>query len=244
MFKKFISNVSNKIKEEAEKRINKNSDINDEEKRKLNSGLLTCDVCNRDYSNDFGENCPLCKAEEKERNDEAEYQKEKRYRERKQNELAKKQELENIERAKIDPKFHFEVIMTSIGSRFKPERIRDEAEFQSQLIAFLKREFPDRDVVPEVSTENGRIDIVVDNKYAFELKIPENRDTLRNLGAQIEEYSEIFPYICVVIFDNESLNISKTIHEYAAKYQDKWGIPSLIFAGTKESGFHYKKNYK
>ncbi len=243
MFKKFISNVSNKIKEEAEKRIKENGDMNDEE-RKQNLDLLTCDDCNRDYNVSFGENCPHCRAAEIELKDEADYQKEKKFRKKAQEELDKKLEQEMIERAKVDPKFYFELIMTSIGSGFKPQQIRDEVEFQSQLIAFLETKFPDKDIEREVTTEKGRIDIVVDNKYAFELKIPADRETLRNLGGQIEEYSEAFPYICAVIFNDESLNILETIHEYAEKYQDKWGIPSIIFTGTKASGFHYKRSYK
>jgi len=128
------------------------------------------------------------------------------------------------------------VIIKSIELRFKPEKIRDEMELQSQLIIFLKSEYPDREIKREVPTKIGdRVDIVIDNRYAFELKVPQERETLRNLGAQLEEYSEEYPYLCAIIFNNKDLNLSETIKDYVDKYQRNFGVPSIVIDGTKRT---------
>jgi len=89
-------------------------------------------------------------------------------------------------------------------------------------------------IAREVPTKFGdKIDILINDKYAFELKVPESRTVLRNLGAQIEEYVEQYPLLCAVIFDNQELNLSTVIDEYADKYKRNCNVQSIILRGTK-----------
>ena len=132
----------------------------------------------------------------------------------------------------------FENIINSIHRGFDPERITNEEHLQSQLTVFLKAKFPDMKVEREVKTKQGDLlDIVVDDKYVFELKVPKNRTQLRNLSAQVEEYIEQYPNLCVVIADiskadlEEELesNLTQNITEYTDKYKVKFGVQTLIF---------------
>jgi len=133
----------------------------------------------------------------------------------------------------------FENIINSIHRGFDPEKITGEEHLQSQLSVFLKAKFPDKKVEREVITKNNdKLDILIDNKYVFEIKVPKNRTELRNLNAQIEEYIEQYPKLCVVIADiskvdetDESIesNLTQNIKEYSDKYKVKHGVQTLIF---------------
>jgi hypothetical protein len=130
----------------------------------------------------------------------------------------------------------FENIINSIHRGFDPEKIKDEKEFQAQLAVFLKAKYPDKKVEREVRTKMGNeMDIVIDNKYVFELKVPTSRAVLRDLGAQLEEYQEEYPNICAVIADTSEIDdevetgLTQNIKQYSDKYKVKFGIQTLVF---------------
>ena len=140
-------------------------------------------------------------------------------------------------------------ILDVIDEKFKPEIIIDEKELQSQLAVFLKAIYPDKKIEREEKTKNGDLlDLLIDNKYVLELKVPSSKTHLRALSAQIEEYMEEFPLLAVVIADKSELmtdeedefydpkfdeNLTKKIKEYADKYKVKYGIRTLIFSVKK-----------
>ena len=138
-------------------------------------------------------------------------------------------------------KKEFERLMNSIEDDFKPERIKEEKEFQAQLVVFLKAKFAEMKVEREQQTKRGNeLDILVENNYVFELKVPKVRNDLRALSAQVEEYLEEYPNLCVVIADvskaekiNEDeeidSNLTQNIKEYADRYKMKYGVKTLIF---------------
>ena len=143
-------------------------------------------------------------------------------------------------------------ILDVIDEKFKPEIIIDEKELQGQLAVFLKAVYPDRKIEREVTTKSGdKIDILIDDNYVLELKVPSGKDSLRSLSAQIEEYMEEFPLLAVVIADKSDLvsdqddsefydpdlerGLTKRIIEYADKYKIKYGIKTLIFSVKKRS---------
>jgi len=131
-------------------------------------------------------------------------------------------------------KAEFQNLINSIRTGFEPEKIEMEEHLQSQLAVFLKAKYPERKISREVSTKYGdRIDIVIDDAYAFELKVPETRAALRNLSAQLEEYVEQYPNLCAVIYDNQEKNLSQTIIDYADKYKRNYGVQTIIVTGTK-----------
>ena len=141
-------------------------------------------------------------------------------------------------------------ILDVIAEKFKPEAIIDEKELQGQLAVFLKAVYPGRKIEREVTTKRGdKIDILIDDNYVLELKVPSGKDSLRSLSAQIEEYMEEFPLLAVVIADKSDLvsdqddsefydpdlekGLTKRIIEYADKYKVKYGIKTLIFSVKK-----------
>ena len=143
-------------------------------------------------------------------------------------------------------------ILDVIDEKFKPEAIIDEKELQGQLAVFLKAVYPDKKIEREVITKRGdKIDILIDDNYVLELKVPSGKDSLRSLSAQIEEYMEEFPLLAVVIADKSDLvsdqddsefydpdlerGLTKRIIEYADKYKVKYGIKTLIFSVKKRS---------
>ena len=143
-------------------------------------------------------------------------------------------------------------ILDVIDEKFKPEIIIDEKELQGQLAVFLKAVYPDRKIEREVTTNGGdKIDILIDDTYVLELKVPSGKDKLRALSAQIEEYMEEFPLLAVVIADSSKFasdqddsefydpdlekGLTKKIIEYADKYKVKYGVKTLIFSVKKRS---------
>jgi len=135
----------------------------------------------------------------------------------------------------------FEKIMNSIKANFQPEKITKEEHLEAQLTIFLKAKFPDLKVERQITTKSGdQLDILVSNKFVFEIKVPKNRTDLRNLGAQLEEYKEEYPNLCAIIADISNIeldeneeevetNLTQNIQQYADRYKIKHGVPSLVF---------------
>ncbi|MBT7780634.1 MAG: hypothetical protein HN756_02100 [Nitrosopumilus sp.] len=142
-----------------------------------------------------------------------------------------------------DPmQFDFERIINSINEYFIPEPIADEKELQGQLAVFFRTKYPDREVEREVSIGRGsRVDIVIDQRFAFELKVPRNRVTLRDLISQLDEYSETFPKLCAIllIFDHSLIPIAE---EYSKKYKQQCNAETVIIdSGTKRNSRTQKR---
>ena len=133
-------------------------------------------------------------------------------------------------------KSDFEIIVNSIKADFEPEAITNEEHFEAQLMVFLKAKFSERKIRRQVTIQgNDILDILVDDKYAFELKVPRTRSDLRNLGAQLEEYQEQYPNLCAVIFDVDDSNITQDIIDYSDKFKRNYGITSIILGGRKRN---------
>ena len=134
-------------------------------------------------------------------------------------------------------KSDFQIIVNSIKADFEPETITNEEHLESQLMIFFKAKFSERKIRRQVIIQgDDRLDILIDDKYAFELKVPTSRTDLRNLGAQLEEYQEKYPNICAVIFDvddDSNTNLPQDIIDYVDKYKRDYGISSIILHGRK-----------
>ena len=152
-------------------------------------------------------------------------------------------------------------ILDAIEEDFDPEAIMDEKELQGQIIVFLKTRFKGREVEREIPMQEGSgeknfIDIVIDNVYALEVKLPTTRTQLRNLKGQLEEYQEKYPFLGVVIGDKTKLvtdsdsefydskfepNLPVWIKEYTDKYKVDLGIRSVVFNIVKRREKKKKK---
>jgi hypothetical protein len=134
-----------------------------------------------------------------------------------------------------DSNYMMDSIILKLEKGFEPEKVYDEKELQNLIRQFLQTTFPKSKVEREADFKGNRdsVDILVDNKYAIEVKIPNNRTELRNLSAQLEEYQEEYPNIIAFILDNEELNLSNEINEYVKKYKSKLGIETVVKIGKK-----------
>ena len=152
-------------------------------------------------------------------------------------------------------------ILDAIEEDFDPEKIMDEKELQGQIAVFLKTRFKGKEVEREVSMHEGSrernfVDIVVDNVYALEVKLPTTRTQLRNLKGQLEEYQEKYPFLGVVIGDKTKLatdsdsefydsefeeNLPVWIKEYTDKYKVDLGVRSVVFNIVKRGEKKKKK---
>lgn len=141
-----------------------------------------------------------------------------------------------IDSDEVGDEREFQNLINSINLGFDPENIKDEKEFQAQLTVFLKAKYPDKKIEREFVTKlKNELDIIVDNKFVFELKVPTSRAVLRDLGAQLEEYQEEYPNVCAIIADTSEVDESiekgmpQYIKEYSDKYKVKYGIQTLVF---------------
>ena len=138
-----------------------------------------------------------------------------------------------------EDKKEFSTILSIIQSDFEPESITKEDKedkLQAQLSIFLKAKFPDKKIDREVVLQNGdRVDIVIDDRFVLELKVPTDRIYLRNLTAQLEEYLEEYDFLGVVIADiTQELegigkdSMTQNINEYVDRFKSKYGIQSVV----------------
>lgn len=150
-------------------------------------------------------------------------------------ETVEKEVDEEKDNDESNPDIMMDSIMMKLERKFEPEKVIDEKELQNMIRQFLQTTFPKSKVEREAKFKGNRdsVDILVDDKYAIEAKIPNNRTELRNLTAQLEEYKEEYPNIMVFIMDNEEKNLSEDIEEYTKKYKSKLGIESVVKIGKK-----------
>jgi len=134
-----------------------------------------------------------------------------------------------------DSDYMMDSIILKLEKGFEPEKVYDEKELQNLLRSYLQTVFPNVTVEREVSLKEVRdsIDILVDGKYAIEVKIPNSRTELRNLSAQLEEYKEEFPNIIAFILNNEEKDLSEDIEYYTKRFKSKLDIESIVKIGKK-----------
>lgn len=124
----------------------------------------------------------------------------------------------------------FENIKNATKLDFVPEPVTDEEHFKAQLAIFLKARFPDKDIQREIRIKSGFLDILIDGTYAIEAKVPHTNNELRNAEGQIADYKEEFPNLWVVILDVGLLS-QTVLHEYQEKYKSRYKTPSIIIQG-------------
>lgn len=80
--------------------------------------------------------------------------------------------------------------------RFKPEVVRNEEDFEKQLLSYLRGRFEDNPffknyrIERQVRVGNYRIDLVVNDRYGIELKIADKEKKLQELIGQAVMYSD------------------------------------------------------
>ncbi len=91
---------------------------------------------------------------------------------------------------------------------FKPLGVRsksfNERNLEVQLVQRLRYAFGEGKVNYQEGGRSGRVDIVVDGKYAIELKVGASRSELNRLQGQLTGYSEEYRMVFGYIYDQKS----------------------------------------
>ena len=149
------------------------------------------------------------------------------------------EKLESQPEARVKPKTRsmpkpktqsdFEKLIKKI-ERFTPPPFRDEKEFQRNLTTYLctlgygvKMEYP---------LAKTRVDLLVEDRYAFEVKLA-NKGSLQNAIGQLMIYKERFPNLGIVVVDVGYMQ-GNDIRYYINQY-NKLGAKAAIVKGIKIS---------
>lgn len=135
---------------------------------------------------------------------------------------------EKIARGKIDESFD-EIL--ELIEEFEPEVVRNEEDFEKQLFQYLKGNplFKKKHKIErQVRLGENRIDLVIDDRYAIELKIADRRKKLQELLAQVMEDSEILDEVVAIILD---VGYNVDIQKYRERLE-KLGARVIILRGT------------
>lgn len=122
-------------------------------------------------------------------------------------------------------------VLDMIEKDFEVEPVRDEAEFESQLYIFLKTKFGASRVQRQVPFRAGRLDILIDNKHALELKLADSSGNLRSLIGQLMEYKNDYPSLAAIILDVGKLNQQDI--NYYTQFYEKQGVLTVVLRGDK-----------
>lgn len=151
---------------------------------------------------------------------------------RKKNQPEDDYEYESIEQEDYEDESRLVPILKIMSEEFQPEPVESEKEFQSTLVSWLRGRFTGNQFDREFSIKGvGIPDIVIDDIFALELKIPNSKTDFRNLYAQLKEYSVYFSELsAVILVTNESLE--KLAIKYSEEYE-KLGVYTVILRGSK-----------
>lgn len=127
----------------------------------------------------------------------------------------------------------FDSILEKIDKEFDFDKIKNEKNLEDYLWMFLKTEFKNKIVERQYKTERGIIDIVIDNKFAIELKIIENNKTLENLEGQVSKYLKVFGKnnLALVLLKTSKVDDNK-LDEHIKEYEEKGAKVILLDRGT------------
>lgn len=129
----------------------------------------------------------------------------------------------------VERSSEFDAILNTIKNYFEPEDVRDENDFEKQLTQFLKIKYPNR-VKRQVETPKGKIDLVIDEKYAIELKIADGKGKLRDLVGQVHSYKKVFNSNVAVILLDVGMMPHSEIKEYIDDYEGL-NVKTLVLEG-------------
>jgi len=84
---------------------------------------------------------------------------------------------------------------------FRPEIVHNEEDLEKQLYQYLSAKLGRGKVRRQVPTQAGKIDLIVDDAIAIEVKIAEKRDSPKMLIGQVTEYLDTFDNVLAFILD-------------------------------------------
>ncbi len=147
----------------------------------------------------------------------------------------KKRNISKNKKDSYDYDRKFLDIIDIIENGLNPPPCRDEKELQGNLNTFLTAKYGEKRVKREIRIDiapgvKRLIDFLIDDKYAIELKLAHDIDTLRNFIAQLQEFQMHYSQIAaLLLFDNTKMNESQ-INHYVEEYR-KRNIHCIVVNG-------------
>jgi len=92
-----------------------------------------------------------------------------------------------------------------------------ERDLEAQMVQSLKALFGTNKVNYQERARGGRVDIVVDDKYAIELKVINSPSQLNGMVGQIMNYSEEYDMVFLWMYDIKSQLKTKDLDNFKAK---------------------------
>ena len=126
----------------------------------------------------------------------------------------------------------FDSILDFIKNKFHPNPVRDETELENQLVQFLRPKYGDA-IQEQVPTPYGKIDLILFNKYALELKLATNKNNLRDMEGQLRDYKKAYPNLAAIIL---RVNLDYNDMNYYIGEYAKDNIKSVVIEGQLRSG--------
>ncbi len=89
-----------------------------------------------------------------------------------------------------------------------------ERELEAQMVQSLSAIFGPDKVNYQERARGGRVDIVVDSKYAIELKVINSSTQLTGMVGQVMKYSKEYEKVFLWIYDIKSQLKTKDVNEF------------------------------
>lgn len=129
-----------------------------------------------------------------------------------------------------DEQYKFLIVLLKKVKRLNFQKVRDEEGLEDQLMIHL--EHLGYNVSRQEVRKGKKIDLVVDQVYAIELKLFEGKTSeLQRLSGQIEDYLESFKYVGIVIFTTENYNNTE-LDRYLKRYNSKQNVYAVKVLGN------------
>ncbi|MBT4722209.1 hypothetical protein HOB30_00440 [Candidatus Falkowbacteria bacterium] len=127
------------------------------------------------------------------------------YRNRKTTKINKKDKSNTLTSERIGKRITNEFVneLRILLSAFRPvpQKKYNESAFEAQLYQTLNQAYKTRNIAYQSSAKSGRVDLVIDNRWAIELKLASSKKQLDIAFRQFLKYAEEFEYLFVLVHD-------------------------------------------
>jgi len=133
----------------------------------------------------------------------------------------------------------FEDMIDLIESEFHVKQFSREDDVQSQLEVFINAKFPDvfvdrRHIFKNRYGTKGEIELLIDDKFGIEVKVPSSSTDLRNMKSQLEQEQEcVTNEILAVIIDADLIQ-GNAIDVTVKDFEDDLGVRTIVKKGHKK----------
>ena len=120
----------------------------------------------------------------------------------------------------------FDLLLKHIQENFRPANLRHDVDLEKQLIQFLKVKYPTQ-TRRQVDIPNGKMDVVIDYRFALKLINAESKRKLKGMVGQVHSYKKAYKDSAVILVNTGKMERPELL-EIAADYE-KLGVRSVIF---------------